>query len=131
MARATAASAPDVAADAAALADRLTIADREPMSPVAAGAARVLGHLFDDADVTGRLSMLPEVPDSWQGQSIDVRRMVTGLGSLSFSVRWHGDRPAVLWERTGGPDDAVLGCPGLDPSWSTSERDGEALLAAP
>ena len=131
VARATAPNAPDVSADASALAERLAIADRQPSSPVAAGAARVLGHLFDDADVTGRLSMLPEVPESWKGQSIDVRRMVTGLGSLSFSVRWHGDRPAVLWDRSGGPDDAVLGCPGLDPSWSTSERDGEALLAAP
>ncbi|MDG1876508.1 MAG: hypothetical protein P8I99_03720 [Acidimicrobiales bacterium] len=131
VARATEVHAPEVASDASALAERLTIADREPTSPVAAGAARVLGLLFADADITGRLSMLPKVPESWQGQSIDVRRMVTGLGSLSFSVRWHGNRPAVLWERTGGPDGAVLGCPGLDPSWSTSERNGEALLPAP
>lgn len=123
-------SAPDVAADAAALGERLTIADRAPTSPVATGAARVLGHLFADADVTGELSMLPEVPDTWRGQAIDVRRMVTGLGTLSFSVRWHGERPAVLWERAGGPDDAVLRCPGLDLAWSTSDRDGEALLGA-
>ena len=129
--RATEARAPEVAADALALADRLPLADRAPTTPVAAGAARVLGRLFDDADVTGRLSMLPVVPDAWKGQSIDVRRMVTGLGSLSFSVRWHGDRPAVLWERRGGPDDAVLTCPGLDPSWSTSARHGEALLVGP
>jgi len=129
--RATESEAPEVASDASALVERLTLADREPTSPVAAGAARVLGYLFDDADVTGQLSMLPEVPEAWKGQSIDVRRMVTGLGSLSFSVRWHGDRPAVLWERSGGPDDAVLKCPGLDPSWSTSARNGEALLAAP
>ena len=131
VARALAARAPEVAADAANLAGGLAVADRVPSSPVAAGAARVLGHLFDDADIAGTLSMLPEVPEAWHGHSIDVRRMVTGLGVLSFSVRWHGERPAVLWERTDGPDDAVLRCPGLDPSWSTSERSGEALLAAP
>lgn len=131
VARALAPTAPDAAADAADLAERLPVADRAPTSPVARGAAHVLGHLFDDADVAGALSMLPEVPDAWHGHALDVRRMVTGLGALSFSVRWHGERPAVLWERTGGPDGAELRCPGLDPSWSTSERSGEALLGAP
>ncbi len=131
VARALQLEAPEAAADAAALAERLPASSRAMVSPVAAGAERVLGHLFRDADLTERIEMLPSVPESWFGQSIDVRGMVTGLGTLSFSVRWHGDRPAVLWERVGGPDDAVLCCPGLDPSWSSTERSGEALLAAP
>ncbi|MEM9521910.1 MAG: hypothetical protein AAGA37_21560 [Actinomycetota bacterium] len=131
VARALQTDAPDAAADAAALVDELALDDRATVTPVAAGAERVLGHLFRDADLAGRLEMLPDVPAAWFGQSIDVRGMVTGLGTLSFSVRWHGERPAVLWERIGGPDDALLTCPGLDPSWSTSERAGEALLAAP
>ena len=131
VARALAGEAPAASADAAELAARLPEADRDPQSPVAAGAQRVLGLLFRDADLAGRIEMLPEVPETWFGQPIDVRGMATGLGTLSFSVRWHGERPAVLWERTGGPDDAELVCPGLDPSWSTTERSGEALLAAP
>ncbi|MEM9465384.1 MAG: hypothetical protein AAGA90_08410 [Actinomycetota bacterium] len=131
VAHALADDAPNAAAEAAALADRLPAATRRPRSPVAAGAERVLGHLFRDAELADRIEMLPEVPETWFGQSIDVRGMVTGLGTLSFSVRWHGDRPAVLWERTGGPDDAELTCPGLDPSWSSTARSGEALLAAP
>ena len=121
----------DPAADARALLDTLTLADRAMSSTVARGAERVLGHLFRDIDLVERIDMLPEVPTTWFGQPIDVRGMVTGLGSLSFSVRWHRERPAVLWQRDGGPDGAVLRCPGLDPDWSSSERSGEALLAAP
>lgn len=131
VARALAEVAPNAAADAAALAERLPAGGRTQRTPVAIGAERVLGHLFRDADLIDRIEMLPEVPESWFGQSVDVRGMSTGLGTLSFSLRWHGARPAVLWERTGGPDDAILTCPGLDPAWSTSDRAGEALLAAP
>lgn len=130
VARAAATTDAGVAADAARLAERLEPGDREFVSPVAVGAARVLGHLFAGADAAGEISMLPDVPAAWRGQPIDVRNMVTGLGVLSFSVRWHGERPAVLWERIGGPDEAVLRCPGLDPSWAANERDGEALLGA-
>jgi hypothetical protein len=131
VARALDGSHPGAAADARALLDTLTLADRAMSSTVARGAERVLGHLFRDIDLVERIDMLPEVPTTWFGQPIDVRGMVTGLGSLSFSVRWHRERPAVLWQRDGGPDGAVLRCPGLDPDWSSSERSGEALLAAP
>ena len=50
------------------------------------------------------------------------------FGRVSFAVRWHGDRPALLWEceQVGGR----LRAPGLDPEWSTTDRQGEALLAA-
>ena len=131
VARALASEAPGAAADAAALAEHCLVDARPMVSPVASGAERVLGHLFCDADLAEQIEMLPSVPETWFGQPIDVRGMVTGLGTLSFSVRWHGDRPAVLWERIGGPDNATLTCRGLDPAWSSSERSGEALLAAP
>jgi len=53
------------------------------------------------------------------------------LGSISFAVRWHGPRPALLWELAPaanvGP--VRLVAPGLDPSWSSVEPAGEALLA--
>lgn len=131
VARALDLSEPAAAADARAIISKLELDDREAVSTVAGGAERVLGHLFRDADLIERIEMLPDIPDTWFGQPIDVRGMVTGLGTLSFSVRWHGERPAVLWERVGGPDDAVLCCPGLDPTWSSTERSGEALLGAP
>ena len=80
---------------------------------------------------TVKIEMLPDVPDSWLGQSIDVRSCGTANGRISFSVRWHGSRPALLWERLGGSDAVELRCPGLDPAWSTLDRSGEALLGAP
>jgi len=47
---------------------------------------------------------------------------------LSFAVRWHGPRPALLWEAPAG---VTLRAPSLDPGWSSHETAGETLLAAP
>lgn len=77
------------------------------------------------------IELLPEMPRSWLGQALDVRSYGTANGRVSFSVRWHGTRPALLWERLGGSDAVELRCPGLDPTWSTLDRSGEALLAEP
>jgi hypothetical protein len=56
-----------------------------------------------------------------------VHDLPTASGTLSFAVRWHGSRPALLWEVEGeGP--VHLRAPGLDPAWSSTERRGEALL---
>jgi hypothetical protein len=76
-----------------------------------------------------RLSLLTEVPPAWLGQPLQVSDMPTAAGSLSYAVRWHGERPALLWELSpsGGP--VTITAPGLDPSWSTTEPSGEALLA--
>jgi hypothetical protein len=54
----------------------------------------------------------------------------TAWGRVSYAVRWHGDRAALLWEVEphAGVGAVRLITPGLDPSWSTSERRGEALL---
>jgi hypothetical protein len=41
-------------------------------------------------------------------------------------VRWHGPRPALLWECEGA---GRIRAPGLDPAWSTDEPRGDALLA--
>jgi hypothetical protein len=78
------------------------------------------------------LALLPEVPDAWLGQGLEVHDAPTRHGRLSFAVRWHGDRPALLWHLEPHPsvDRAQLTAPGLDPTWSTTELRGEALLAA-
>lgn len=121
---------PEAAADAEALAGELLPGDRAMVSSAAAGAERVLSRVIavDDSSSSGVLHLLPGFPESWQGQSVDVRGIVTGHGTLSFSVRWHGARPALLWERHGGPDEVVVCCPALDPNWATRTRSGDALL---
>ena len=45
-----------------------------------------------------------------------------------MAVRWHGARPALLWEASAP---MRLTCTGLDPTWSSTEPRGEALLQAP
>ncbi len=76
----------------------------------------------DDASI----ALLDDWPADWVGQPIDVRGAPTRRGPVSCSVRWHGDRPALLWE---GPEGATFTVPGLDASWSSTDARGEALLA--
>jgi hypothetical protein len=91
----------------------------------------------------GSLALVPAVPVEWYGQAIEVHGMATAYGRLSYAVRWHGERPALLWELEDHEDRSVaaaaarlsgevrLTAPGLDPSWSSTERRGEALLDLP
>jgi hypothetical protein len=87
-------------------------------------------------DVHGRgseLALCSMLPDDWLGQGFEVHDAPTHFGTMSYAVRWHGARPALLWELAPHADvDAVrLTAPGLDPAWSTTELTGETLLAAP
>ncbi len=78
------------------------------------------------------LALCSMLPGEWLGQPIEVHDAPTHGGRLSFGVRWHGARPAVLWELQPHPwvtGPVTLTAPGLDPSWSSTERRGEALLA--
>ena len=85
---------------------------------------------------------------------IEVHRLVTGCGVLSFAVRWHDSRPALLWELVPPSTRleswaSVLAGPGADHgaagpaatptrlcatalagSWSTRRQTGEELLGA-
>jgi hypothetical protein len=76
------------------------------------------------------LALCSLLPDGWRGGKLEVHDAPTHFGRLSYAVRWHGDRPALLWELV--PHEGVgpvrLTAPGLDPSWSSTEPAGEALL---
>jgi hypothetical protein len=76
------------------------------------------------------LALATLVPDDWYGQGWEVHDAPTAHGRISYAVRWHGDRVALLWELEphDGIGPVVLTSPGLDPTWSTTERRGEALL---
>ena len=82
-------------------------------------------------EVEGGLAMLTLLPDQWVGQSIDVHEAPTHLGHLSFAVRWHGERPALLWELQPHPgvERVTFTAPGLDANWSTGDLRGEVLLS--
>jgi hypothetical protein len=72
------------------------------------------------------ITLVHELPESWRGQPIEVHDAPTRAGKVSFAVRWHGARPALLWS---APPGVRLRAPGLDPAWSSDETNGEALLA--
>ena len=74
------------------------------------------------------------IPTSWRGSNFEVHGVPTSPETtVSFAVRWHGERPAVLWEQHAAVDGATveLSAPDVDPHWRTSEVSGEALWPAP
>lgn len=79
------------------------------------------------------LDLCTVLPPSWVGHSLAVHDAPTHHGLLSFAVRWHGERPAILWDlrpHAGAPA-VTIRAPGLDASWSTRSLKGEALLGPP
>lgn len=111
-------------------------------SPVSTAAFLQLTRSFSVIDDEHVVDLFPVVPSEWLGQPIEVHDLPTIHGKLSFAVRWHGERPALLWDLRPHEDAALsaaespgvpigLRCSGLDPTWSTTELRGEALLAPP
>lgn len=74
------------------------------------------------------------MPTSWLGSNFDVHGVPTSPSTtVSFAVRWHGERPALLWEQQAMGSGSVveLSAPEVDPDWRTSEASGEVLWPAP
>jgi len=65
---------------------------------------------------------------TWLGEQLAAHDVPLRRGMCSFAVRWHGARPALLWEV---PPGSTVRAPELDPAWSSEEPVGETLLAAP
>jgi hypothetical protein len=76
------------------------------------------------------VDLLPVVPASWVGAPVAAYDVPVRRGLLSFGLRWHGERPALLWEAA-AEGALLLRAPSLDPAWSSGVPKGEALLAAP
>lgn len=74
-------------------------------------------------------ALLPGFPAGWAGAPVEVHGAPAGRATVSFALRWHGDRPALIWEVEGGR--LRLTAPALDPSWWTTDPRGETLLVAP
>ncbi|MEZ5228322.1 MAG: hypothetical protein R2710_17110 [Acidimicrobiales bacterium] len=84
-------------------------------------------QMIDDA--IDAVAILPRFPTAWRGGNLEVHRAATVAGPLSFAIRWHGARPALLWDLDNDdPGVVTLSCPGLDPGWTTTDRRGETLL---
>jgi hypothetical protein len=85
-------------------------------------------------DAAGGPEILPVWPGVWAGNSMEAHGIRTAWGRVSFGLRWHGPRAALLWEVVpglGGTDGMVapaVRMPGLDPDFSGDSWTGEALL---
>jgi hypothetical protein len=76
----------------------------------------------------GECRILPHgIPEPWWGASFEAHG-ITGdpFRTMSYAVRWHGPRPAILWEITGAPG-LVLS----HGEWASTDATGETLLDAP
>ncbi len=87
-------------------------------------------------------------PSEWWGRPAQFSDLPVAGGSVSCALRWHGARPALIWEltpdglghcpetdgasQTGTPPSVLLlRAPALDPVFTGSELVGEALLEVP
>lgn len=86
--------------------------------------------LVDDEGPT--LDLVPGFTPGWRGQAVEAHGVPTRFGALSFALRWHGSRPALLWELDliEGEDAPTPRVAAVDPDWRGSGPTGEALLAA-
>jgi hypothetical protein len=72
------------------------------------------------------VELLREWPAEWVGAASLPIRSRTRWGEVSFAVRWHGERPALLWECEAP---VTLCAPSLDAAWQSRNQRGEALLS--
>ena len=71
------------------------------------------------AETGDHVDLLPDFPPEWLGQAVAVHDLPLRAGPLSFAVRWHGARPALLWDAPAGIE---LRASALDPQWRGRDR---------
>ncbi len=106
-------------------------ADLGPLADLRRGASAGRFVASVERRLAHRGDLLPMgLPASWLGVDFEVHGLPTSpLSTVSLAVRWHGDRPAVLWEQSGPPQ--RLSASAIDAGWSTETASGEALWASP
>ena len=66
---------------------------------------------------------------AWFGANFECHKLVASPEHLiSFAVRWHGEKPALLWEIE-GPVGACVAASALDHGFSSAQMRGETLLS--
>jgi len=92
-------------------------------APALLGAVRAVLVAEEDEHV----DVLPAFPAEWRGVNLAVHGVpLRGGGTVSYAVRWHGDRPALLWD---APSGLELRAPVLAPGWRAPGGAGETLLS--
>jgi hypothetical protein len=107
------------------------IAGRAPADPPPAPPGDVLDIAWLEGCFARGGALFPfGFPSEWLGHSFEAHGVPTGpRSSVSLAVRWHGARPAALWEQQGEP--VELSAPAVAPEWTMSAASGEVLWPAP
>ena len=108
--------------------------DLPASAPTALGDSRTLAwyeqRLARATGVGAADLMSAGIPPAWLGANVEVHGLPVGPSStVSFAVRWHGERPAILWEVEGAP--VRLTAATTAPGWSSTETKGETLWPEP
>lgn len=97
----------------------------------AAHVLRCARHLMID-ESHASVDLVPNFPVAWRGQPLEAHKLPVAGGLLSWGLRWHGPRPALLWEldRTSEARFEIK-VPSISEEWSSLDDSGEALLPDP
>lgn len=83
-------------------------------------------------DAAAGVDVLPGLPVAWRGRQIDVFNAPVSGGALSYGLRWHGPRAALLWQYQPVTDAPfALIASSIDSGFRTEDHSGETLLADP
>jgi hypothetical protein len=78
----------------------------------------------------GMIDICPRgIDESWLGVNFECHKLLaTPLHTISYAVRWHGERPALLWD-IDGPTGLRVVASAIDKTFSSTDIRGEALLS--
>ncbi len=78
----------------------------------------------------GNIDICPRgIDESWLGVNFECHKLLaTPQHTISFAVRWHGERPALLWD-IDGPTGVRVVASAIDKTFSSTDIRGETLLS--
>ena len=115
------------------LAEAGRISDLALASPEIAGTVRQIAWIESQLVAQRRDGVIEICPcgidKSWLGVNFECHKLLASPEHLiSYAVRWHGEKPALLWE-IDGPVGAKVAASVIDHTFSSTEMRGETLLS--
>ena len=115
------------------LAEAGRISDLALASPEIAGTVRQIAWIESQLVAQRRDGVIEICPcgidKSWLGVNFECHKLLASPEHLiSYAVRWHGEKPALLWE-IDGPVGAKVAASAIDRTFSSTEMRGETLLS--
>ena len=115
------------------LAEAGRISDLALASPEIAGTVRQIAWIESQLVAQRRDGVIEICPcgidKSWLGVNFECHKLLASPEHLiSYAVRWHGEKPALLWE-IDGPVGTKVAASTIDRTFSSTEMRGETLLS--